>query len=66
VLLGLIKIILLWWIITVALNWYRGLKRHDRPVPHSDAQNDEKRAEHSGNIVDAEFEEIDETKRPPS
>lgn len=66
-LLSLIKILLLWWIIITVVKWYRQLGtrgEHKTDDDGSDASG--KRSEYPGKIVDAEFEEIDDTKRSPS
>ena len=66
-LLSLIKILLLWWIIVTVVKWYRQLgTRGERKTDDDGSDVSGKRSEYSGKIVDAEFEEIDDTKRSPS
>jgi hypothetical protein len=64
VLLGLIKIVLFGWIILTVVKWYRRLRSgNDRSTDADKRAASERRPDHPGNIVDAEFEDIDDTKR---
>jgi hypothetical protein len=65
-LIGLLKIILLWWIITVVVTWYRRMKaeksgRQEVP-PREDSPGPGGRI-YSGKIEDAEYEDIDDQNR---
>jgi hypothetical protein len=67
VLLGLLKIILLWWIILTVVKWYRRIAPGGERRTVADRHpSSESHAECPGNIVDAEFEEIDDTKNTSS
>ena len=68
-LIGIIKIILLWWIITVAVGWYRRIQaeKADRPsVTQNEGNEIPKDRVYSGKIEDAEFEDIDDRNRKSS
>jgi len=68
-LIGIIKIILLWWIITVVVRWYRRIRaeKADRPsVTQSGGNEIPKDRVYSGKIEDAEFEDIDDRNRKSS
>ena len=71
-LIGIIKLILLWWIITVAVRWYRRLqaeridKKAERPsVTQNGSDETPKDRMYSGKIEDAEFEDINDWNRSP-
>jgi hypothetical protein len=64
-LLGIIKIILLWWIITVVIRWYRRLQsdKSNRQSFQQNGNNDiPKDQVFTGKIEDAEFEDLDDRK----
>ncbi len=62
---GFIKAILIIWIAIVVVRWYNRFnaeKRHDV----SDTPRTTPPVEHSGRIVDAEFEDLDDNRRTSS
>jgi hypothetical protein len=67
VLLGLLKILLIWWIILTVVKWYRRIAPGGERKTVADRQPpSENHTEYPGNIVDAEFEEIDDKKNTSS
>lgn len=67
-LIGFIKLILLWWIITVVARWYRRIQseKSNRQSFQQKGSNDTPKDQmYSGKIEDAEFEDIDDRNRGP-
>ncbi|MDP2983517.1 MAG: hypothetical protein Q8O92_09350 [Candidatus Latescibacter sp.] len=66
---SLLKLILLWWIISVVVRWYRRMQAERagrQEVPPQDDHPGTSDRVYSGKIEDAEFEDIDERNRNSS
>jgi hypothetical protein len=63
-LIGLAKILLVWWIVTIMVGWYRRNISRPKQNDRSDREGGPvSMPDRRGDIVDAEFEDIDDAKR---